>query len=468
MALPCMTAYFSDPVPASPEGSSTSDASTTGVTTTATTNAAPGGDTTAGTSIETSSTGTEPDPTTTSESSTSAADSSSSSSSGIPVLECVEALIEGVGSPLAEANTRTSGDEFMLSCAPGIGNDVAFQWIAPSTGYFIFDTQGSDFDTALALLDACEGTEAYCSDNANGTASSRIVARYEAGDQVIAVIDGEAGASGNAVLNINPVTCPSSDLAGVPLPASFTNLAGTNQLASDCGGDGGLERAFRYTATEGGLHRFRATSDDFPPVLNIQAGPECGGLNLQCNATQPGIVGSTVFRNLEPGDVVTIVVDSGGGTGEFELDVEALSDPCPDEEFIGLDAFSGSIETYAHTMSTSCGNVGEAANGDVEFFNAATFSWTSIGKVGTNSGCDIIYTGGFPAALSLQAGAACADEELQCSQASFDTVLDQYTATVSVGHIPQTDFTITLTQVAEQLTAVLGTNFTIEILCFAT
>lgn len=392
---------------------------------------------------------------------------SESSSGGVVLLECVDALlVPPLGEGVASVDTQLNRDDFEGSCGGETAKDVAFQWIAPFTDYFVFDTSGSDFDTALYLLQSCEGEEVACSDDAQGGVTSRIVRRYEAGEQVVVVVDGETGEDGNAVLNVDAVACPSSDLEGEALPGTFTNIAGTNIFSSPCGGDGGLERAFRYTAEDTGLHSFRATSTEFQPIMNLQVGPECGGEDLQCSISNPGEVGGEVIRNLQAGDAVTLIVDSAAGTGDFELDVEFLKETCPSET-LTFAPIGGTISESPHAMTTSCGNIGEFVNGMVDLFGAASFGWTSPGQAGTNSGCEIIVTSGFPAAVSLQAGATCSGAEEQCSTTTFDGEVGRYVGSVSVGHIPPTDYTVTVTQVAELLTPVFDHDFQVEVACFA-
>lgn len=383
------------------------------------------------------------------------------------MLECVDALlVPSVGAAVASVDTQLNRDDFEGSCGGATSKDVAFQWIAPFTDYFVFDTSGSDFDTALYLLDGCEGEELACSDNAQSGVSSRLVRRFDAGDQLVVVVDGETGKDGNAVLNVNTVACPNSDLEGEALPGTFTNIAGTNTFSPSCGTGTGLERAFRYTADDSGLYSFRATSTDFQPIMNLQVGPECGGEDLQCSISNPGQVGGEVIRNLQAGDAVTLIVDSAGGTGEFELDVEFLAESCP-ADTLAFESLVGTITESPHVMTTSCGNIGEFSNGMVDFFGAATFGWTSPGQAGTNSGCDIIVTTGFPAAVSLQAGATCSGAEEQCSTSAIDDETGRYMASVGVGHIPPTDYTVTVTQTAELLTAVLDHEYEVEVVCFA-
>ena len=93
---------------------------------------------------------------------------------GEPPLECVDGVLEpGLGAGLVEVMTAPAGDDFAGSCG-GMGSpDVAYEWEVPFDGFFVLDTQGSDFDTLLYLRDDCEGNELACSDNVEGSVSSR-------------------------------------------------------------------------------------------------------------------------------------------------------------------------------------------------------------------------------------------------------------------------------------------------------
>jgi hypothetical protein len=430
------------------------------------------GDTSTSASTNTSTSGgtsasTTSDPTTGTDGSSTTAVDTGSSTGGTEPLDCVEAILDpAVGAGLASVDTNLGSDDFSGSCGGLSTPDAAFQWMVPYSGFFVLDTQGSDFDTVLyALDDACDGPELACSNDAEGTVSSRIVEAFEENDRVVVVVDGAAGAAGNAVLNINPVTCPSADLNGQVLPASFSNVAGTNLFSSGCGGDGNPERTFRYTAEQAGLYSFRTTSSDFTPVLAVEAGPICGGEPLQCNSG-PGQVGAEVIRSLAAGESVTLIADSAGGTGMFAIDVVDLGLACPAETIESFTTLSGDIASYPHAMTTSCGPVGEVFSGEVTDFGAATFAWTSPGQIGSGSGCGISVAAGFPVALSLQEG-ACDGAEQQCEVGVLDETINRYVTSVEVGHIPATDFTITVTQTADNLVFAPDTLFEVEINCFA-
>jgi len=381
---------------------------------------------------------------------------------GDPPLPCVDGVLDPLGAGVVQESTAPGGDDDQSTCGGAGSPDLAFQWDVPYDGFFVLDTDGSDFDTVLYVLEDCGGSELSCSDNAEGTLTSEIVAPFTAGQRVVVVVDGNAGETGNAVLNINPVECPSADLSGQRLPATFSNVGGSNDHGGACGGDGNPERSFRYQAPAEGLYAFRVDSDDFQPVVYVEAGPVCGGQELGCNP--PGFGRSEVMRSLAEGDYVTVVADSTGGTGDFQIDVVQMGASCPEQPLAGTAV--GDINDHINTMSTSCAPPGYQEGAVFYPYADATFSWTSPGKVGTNSGCEIIVSSGFPVALSLQQG-TCDGPEVQCETGTYDMATNTYQASVGVGHIPPTDFTVSLTPSAAPFSWPGGPGYTVEVQCFA-
>lgn len=441
---------FEDPVPivetesTGASGSEGSSATTMGPITTS-----PDPDSTSG-----------PEPTT---GSTAGTNTGPGESTGEPPLACVDGVLDPpLGAAVAMADTAPADDDFAGSCGGAGSADVAYQWDVPYDGFFVLDTEGSDFDTLLYLFDDCGGNELGCNDNAEGSVSSRVVAPFAQGDRVLVVVDGNAGESGQAVLNIDEVQCPSADLTGQALPAQFSNAAGASDHGGACGGDADPERAFRWQAEQAGLYAFRVESQDFPPAVYLEAGPICGGPELACNGAAFGH--SEVMRVLEAGQYVTIIVDSQGGAGNFDIDIAQLAEPCPLAP-LGMGAM-GDIVDFEDTMSSSCGPSGWMEGGTFNAQPDATYAWTSPGMVGSNSGCDITVSSGFPAALSLQEG-TCDGPEVQCEQGMFDMGTGMFQATVSVGHIPPTDFTIAVSPASEPFLWLGGSGFAIAVNCWA-
>lgn len=411
----------------------------------------------------TSTTGPDPDSTSSPTTAEPTGSSGPDDTTGEPPLACVEAVLDPpLGSGVATIDTAPAGDDTSGSCGGDGSPDAAYQWDVPYDGFFVLDTQGSDFDTLLYLLDDCGGNEIACSDNAQGSVSSQVVAPFSMGDRVVVVVDGNAGENGQAVLNINPVECPSADLTGQELPQELSNVAGSSDHGGNCGGDGNPERAFRWRAPQDGHYAFLADSDAFEPAIYLEEGPICGGLELACNP--PAFGHTEVMRVLEAGEYVTVIVDGVGGAGEFDVNIVQIGDPCP---AAALDqVVMADIGDFTNTMSTSCGPSGFMEGPAFSPYADATYSWTSPGMVGSNSGCDIVVTSGFPVALALQEG-TCDGPEAQCAEGMFDDVSGTYTATVSVGHIPPTDFTVVVTPRAEPFIWLGGSGFTLEVTCFA-
>lgn len=447
-ALGSMSACFEDPLP---------------IAETESTGAAGSGSSSA--TLGPPTTGPDPDSTSATEPTTTTGSGSTSSgpgeSTGEPPLACIDGVLDPpLGIPVAMADTAPAGDDFTGSCGGAGSSDVAYQWDVPYDGFFVLDTQGSDFDTLLYLYDDCGGNELWCNDNAEDTVSSRVVAPFEQGERVLVVVDGNAGESGQAVLNIDEVQCPSADLTGQALPAQFSNAAGDSAHGGGCGGEGNPERAFRWQAAQAGLYAFVADSGAFPPAVYLERGPICDGPRIACNGAAFGH--SEVMRVIEAGEYVTIIVDSQGGTGNFDIDIVPLAEECPGAA-LGMMA-SGNIDAFPNTMSSSCGPSGYMQGAMFYPHGDATYSWTSPGMVGSNSGCDITVTSDFPVALSLQEG-TCDGPEVQCEQGMFDPTIGQYQATVSVGHIPPTDFTVSLSRASEPFVG--APAFWIEVGCWA-
>lgn len=124
-----------------------------------------------------------------------------------PAGMCPEETASGTGTIL-NVSTERRGNDFDPSCS-GLGAaDVSVEWTAPTSGRFLFSTEGSSFDTGLAVYDACVGgRELICNDDAGGESYSEFVLEVTEGTTYIIVIDGfDANAYGDAVLSVEPFT----------------------------------------------------------------------------------------------------------------------------------------------------------------------------------------------------------------------------------------------------------------------
>jgi hypothetical protein len=309
------------------EGSSGDEDSTGGVSTTGIDPTTPG-DTSAG----------ETDGTTAAADTTSAADDESTSSSGAvdespattstseTVLACVdEDLGEDVGDGIASGSSA-SGDDMPISCARGGGADVVLSWTAPSAGSWTFDLSGSDYDTALAVIQPdCDGAEVACNDDAIGLASM-LTLDLAADEQVLLVVDGYDGAVGDYVLDVNPaadLSCADEDLADLTgAVASGSTVGESNSFAIGCAGGGGADYAFAWIAPASGTWNFATAGSTYDTALSIWA-PDCGGDEIACNDDTLVDVTSVLDVDLQVGEQVIVVVDGYmGDSGNFSLTIQ--------------------------------------------------------------------------------------------------------------------------------------------------
>lgn len=131
------------------------------------------------------------------------ADCDDSDCSGGPgcLLPCAdEALGPNDGS--VSGNTMGRGDDLTPGCGASNSPDVAFQWIAPADGLYTFDTQGSAYDTVLAVRDGCSPADLACNDDSGGV-QSMVQVQATAGQVLLVIVDGYGqGNAGPFVLNI--------------------------------------------------------------------------------------------------------------------------------------------------------------------------------------------------------------------------------------------------------------------------
>ena len=120
---------------------------------------------------------------------------------------CLDENIGGaLGSPVAMGDTTGEDNDLDGSCGLAGGNDHVMLFTAPSDGVYIFDTNGSGYDTKIQLFSDCS-TELVCDDDGGDGTQSLIVANLTAGQAVLVVVDGYNANVGSWVLNITQPVC---------------------------------------------------------------------------------------------------------------------------------------------------------------------------------------------------------------------------------------------------------------------
>jgi len=116
-----------------------------------------------------------------------------------------EDLGMATGEGLSTGDTGTAAARYAASCAGAEESPaLRFAWTAPSAGSFAIDTYGSDFDTALVVLEgSCTGAELTCSDDMGSDVQSMVRIDATAGQSFVIVVTGyDAATSGTYSLSI--------------------------------------------------------------------------------------------------------------------------------------------------------------------------------------------------------------------------------------------------------------------------
>jgi hypothetical protein len=103
---------------------------------------------------------------------------------------------------VVEDTTAGQPDTFQTSCIGGNAPDRTYHFFAPFAGVFVFDMEGSQYDTTLEILNGtCGGPSLDCNDDFESTAS-HLELFLEQDQLVTIVVDGFQGDFGDFVLRI--------------------------------------------------------------------------------------------------------------------------------------------------------------------------------------------------------------------------------------------------------------------------
>ena len=353
--------------------------------------------------------------------------------SGPPIPGCITADLGGaVGAAVAMGMNAGAGDE-VTSCAGTGGLDVAYTWTAPARGLYTFNTAGSSYDTVLSLQrgNTCRGTVLACNDDTGGTPQSSVTQLLNAGDLITIVIDGySATATGSYVLNITQApACPERALGSAEGPAAArgTTVGGGNDVSPSCGGTGGLDVGFTWTAPRAGSWTFDTFGSSFDTVLQVRDGAMCSGMSLACNDDSGAGVQSSVTVTLTAGQQIVLIVDGydASESGDFVLNITGPAIAgC-----IGSDLGSATGAAVAMGTNVGAGNETQGSCGSTGGLDVG-FTWTA-----PSAGSFTFDTIGsdYDTVIYVRNGATCAPPQLACNDDSGGALTSSTTVALTAG-----------------------------------
>jgi len=259
-----------------------------------------------------------------------------------------------MGTAVASGDTTGDDDDVDPTCASSASNDHEYTFTAPIDGTYVFNTDGSGFDTVLTVReDDCDGHELGCDDDGGAGNRSQVVTFVEGGYTVLLAVDGYLAASGAYQINIyGPEQCgngldedndgnvdcadPDCDYADECITCSPTILGSSmgpavatgstasedDDLAPTCGSAAGSADAeFAFTAPTGGTYTIDTAGSAFDTILSVR-GNTCNGPDVACDDDSgPGTTSSATFP-LNANDVVLFAIDGYlGATGNYNVNI---------------------------------------------------------------------------------------------------------------------------------------------------
>ena len=152
------------------------------------------------------------------------------------------------------------------------------------------------------------------------------------------------------------IPCRSDEVAD--LGSAMGDAVATGVLRSDgditsgsCGGSGGSDRAFTWTAPETGQYIFNTAGSDVDTVLYLRDGRACGVAELACDDDSGAELGTSSLEvRLDAGQTVVAIVDgfSSAQRGTFVVNVTRI------RELNCLDGVDGDRDGLADCEDSDC------------------------------------------------------------------------------------------------------------------
>jgi V8-like Glu-specific endopeptidase len=326
------------------------------------------------------------------------------------------------------------------------GMSIWFQWTAPATGPYRFDTLGSGFDTLLAVYTGSVVTDltlvAQNDDisTSDGIYSSLVSFNASAGSIYWIAVDGYGGSGGLATLNWarwNDNFADALILTGSAGDAGGLNVSATKQTGepNHAGNTGGASIWYQWTAPASGTVTFDTEGSSFDTLLAVYTGTAVGSLTPI--ASNDDIVNGNIFSRVTfpatAGTTYQIAVD--GYSGSYGLVLLTYYQPGPppsnppaNNNFAAAQALTGSSGTVSGSNRLATKEAGEPTHADTPGGKSIWYQWTAPGDgqatldtIGSDFDTVLaVYTGSAVNTLTAVASNDDFAPDSRASQVSFD------------------------------------------------
>jgi hypothetical protein len=241
------------------------------------------------------------------------------------------------------------------------GRSLWWTWTAPSNGRLLINTNGSSFDTLLAIYTGplVSSLTPIASDDQSGYGNaSALSIAVQSGTTYRIAVDSKGVVSGTVVLNLQLVTPPANDgfsgatlLSGNSVRLTGTTLGATRETGEPlhAGVNGGSSIWWKWTSPDLARVTVSTEGSSFDTTLAIYAGTSVTNLvSLGSNDDETVVqTSSRVDFTATGGTTYWIAVDGyEGASGSFRLALDAIPPPVNDtfaaaSELTGLAVQSG-------------------------------------------------------------------------------------------------------------------------------
>lgn len=245
----------------------------------------------------------------------------------VPPDECATAIAIGNG-PNGPFNSATATDSLPASaCAPLLGADLWFTYVANCTGAATADLCLSDFDT---IVEAYAGTCAAlvpldCNDDNCGLRSSLSFPVVN-GVTYYLRVGGYLGDTGDIHIDMSCSGIPANDECATATTIAlgpngpYTNALSTTTTPQACG-FGSNDVWFRFAAPCEAEFQFETCGSSFDTVIELFSGSCASLTSIDCNDDDCGLQSSLSAYLLEDQVVYLLVGGFSGATGSVTITV---------------------------------------------------------------------------------------------------------------------------------------------------